>query len=276
MLNQEIKTLYSELVTLTELYLLREFSQQEKVMVDPSIYKDYCDFYRAKVALKKVNNPPVTVKPIQPSPAPLPKPSPAPIQKVVQQEVKESTQLDKDEIAPKASKHKLEKDVPSEQVEFNDFKKIAADLFPHLTILEKVPSDLEAQNLKMSWQTASAVTPLVILSLIQEEKQQLFLHHLAQAMSCQFGQTTVFSAASYEKEKRWDQLLNHPNLKFIIISETCFSKLSTLKQYYKQEGGLFLEKIPLLLLPDLSLYIKEPKLKPLLWQKIGAAVSRGK
>ena len=64
---------------------------------------------------------------------------------------------------------------------------------------------------------------------------------------------------------------NSSNLRLIIASDYGLYLQPKLMAYYRevtQQGKHFVNNIPLLLLSDLALYLKEPQLKSLLWRAI--------
>ncbi len=62
-----------------------------------------------------------------------------------------------------------------------------------------------------------------------------------------------------------------PDLRLVIASDYDLYLQPELMKVYReapQQGKHYLNKTPLLLLSDLSLYLKEPQLKSLLWRAI--------
>lgn len=279
---------YAELISLTQLFLLREHSLKEIKTVDPAIF----DFFRRNTKLsssdsKKIQAPfpqpevnkiqlparpaivpkPADSRPIEPRREQIPSP---PQTSVVQSNVVSSSHLVHDKTN-KEKKWILEPLTSVSPQEMKDWWNLAQTLFPEWTLNKAIPSDAIAQKNKNAWVKNQEISPVMILSFHDNDKQQALLKNIAQAITLRLAPAQVISAFRIEKENGWEKMLNSPQLRLIIASDYELYLNPKLMQFYKevpQQGKHFLNQIPLLLLSDLSLYLKEPQLKTLLWRAI--------
>lgn len=149
-------------------------------------------------------------------------------------------------------------------------KSIAPELFLH----EAPLPDEKAKRVKNAWNEKSLVPEIPIL--FQGTHYRSFLENLAKAISLTFAPSRVIEMTSFEKEKKWDIFLESPKLKFILCPDHLVFSSKELLQFYKENPGQktrFLGNIPLLLLPDLALYFKDPYLKRSLWNVLCQTLS---
>ena len=107
------------------------------------------------------------------------------------------------------------------------------------------------------------------LKMVPKEKS--FVYEIAKAISITFTFSSVLNLSEVEKENRWETFLSAQNLKLIIIPDMLLWTTPRLLSFYKEVPGNTLRKlgsVPVLLLPDLSLYRKDPLLKRSLWNVI--------
>ena len=74
-----------------------------------------------------------------------------------------------------------------------------------------------------------------------------------------------------EKENRWNDFLSDSDIFLIIASDYTIFELPNLRTYYKEnpiKGEKHLKNKALFLLPDISLYLKEPTLKTSLFKAL--------
>jgi hypothetical protein len=148
---------------------------------------------------------------------------------------------------------------------FTLFGKIA----PHISIMKEIPSDTAAKKIAMRWKTRNKTAPISILSFLEPPKQKALLVEITKAIDVYFGPARLIEAEPIEKEKQWDAFLTDPNLKVIMACDYTLWQLENLMRSYKEnsfEQTRMLGNIPLFLLPDLSLYLKDPLLKRSLWK----------
>jgi hypothetical protein len=297
---RSITECYAELLSLTQLFLLREHALTDIRIADPTLLA----FFRKKIAaspsLHQAKKTEITTStPLQtsqrtpmperstslpPSPDPRPpetrpeplpsptlppptKPGPSPpdpqppvIQDKSRKISRDSKKLDLEPLAE-----------PLTFLDHRDFWKLFSTLFPELTLCESVPHDGFAKKLKNAWLNDQVIPPVIILSFQDGEKQLTFLKNLAQAISLRLAPARVLSASKLEKEKGWENILKTPTLRLVIASDYGLYLQPGLMHFYREipkQGKHFLNHIPLLLLSDISLYLKEPQLKSLMWRAI--------
>lgn len=317
---ESIKHRFAELLNLTQIFLLREYSLKEVHIVDPAIL----DFFQSKMqspsdlpAKNKVQSPPLvtSMEPIQspksfisvstvpsstgsPPPKPRPEPTASNFLPSTQPEPSppirpEPSPPTRPEPSPPIQPESLPPNPKPPAIQdnssktkglvleplaaaysakdFREFWKLCPALFPDWILCETVPSDVIAQKHKNAWLNDQIMTPVIILAFDDEEKQLTFLKNIAQAISLRLAPTRVLSVQKLEKENSWENVLNSSHLSLIIACDYGLYLQPKLMRFYREEpqqSKHFLNQIPLLLLSDLPLYLKEPQLKPLLWRAI--------
>lgn len=283
------KTAYAQLVALTQLFLFRENSYNESFTTTPSVYNFFRPF--VPVAKKFVTqhltqpSPPFHNPPPMPTPKPAPEPGPIkpePPPQPTQPEplppaIKDRERLKNDkEVVSKAPSSGLfirETLATSPLVDFQELRSYFTKFFPQLTLLETIATDQEAQKVKNRWQIEQQIPPIIILSFNDQNDSLSFLKNVANAISLRLAPARVFSALKIEQENGWDLLLKSPQLRLIIAGDYGLYTLPHLMKYYKTESRQakhYVDTIPLLLLSDPSIYLKDPQLKSLLWRAICA------
>jgi len=143
-------------------------------------------------------------------------------------------------------------------------RKLLLDIDPNLHLYETPPRDALAQQVKNGWKRGVPAIPL----LVQGGAYRSFLINIAKAIQVTFAPSYVVEV---EREENWDLFLQSPNLKFIISPNRLIFSVKELLPFYKEypnKNVCYLGDIPLLFLPDLSLYYKSPYLKRSLWNMI--------
>ncbi|MEM8727486.1 MAG: hypothetical protein AAGE99_02065 [Chlamydiota bacterium] len=142
------------------------------------------------------------------------------------------------------------------------FKEIAPDLHFHT----KIPADCKAKRIKEAWKEKRS-TPAVPI-LFQGMRFRGFVQKIAKAVDTVYGSS---QPVEITPQKKWDLFLESKNLRLIIAPDRLIFDNKTLLSFYQetpQQKKRTLGKIPLLLLPDLSLYYQDPYLKRSLWNMI--------
>jgi hypothetical protein len=290
-------TRYRELLSLAQLYLHREYSRKESKTTDP---KTFAHFYKkigsplpslAKDYPKQAPLP--IIQTLMPVPTPAANYSPLPSAKAAPR-AQISTDLGTPTLAAKSENKAVLSQPPINQTQMGNFSphtknlpleplsslgaqdvsefwKLHRELFPDLPLSENVPGDSAALKVKNAWLNEQIIPPVVILSFRDCEKELAFLKNVAQAISLRLAKARVISVFKWEKENDWEKLLNSPNLRLIIATDyDLYLKPELMKLYREvpQQGKHYLNRTPLLLLSDLSLYLKEHQLKSLLWRAI--------
>lgn len=282
-----LKEDYAELVALTQLFLLREFSIKDKQVTDPQTYA-FFKHILPKEAIQRpsVQTPPVKTNDVKstaslPPPKSPPSPQPSPPQPSLPpvepppEPIKVESLPEKAIAISTGSKKgyviNLEPLSPPVPLDCKDIKQIFKEQLIHYPISEEIPSDQIAKKIKNSWQIEQNIPPIIILSFNEQEKSRAFLQAIADAISQHLAPARVLSGPQIEKEKKWDIVLKTKGLRLVIASDYGLYLLPELMKCYKEtpkQAKHYLYQTPLLLLSDLTLYLKQPQLKPLLWKAI--------
>ncbi len=293
----DILTHYRELLALTQIYLHREYPRHAVKTMDPSAFAYFNKKTAPPISLQSNHQcKPAPLPPAQPlktqaqtpspfSPPACPKPpSAAPIQiesAPSQPPVKSGKTA---AAAPPSPPPKAERQPPvhakglalepfaaQASHDLSGFWKLHRQFLPEVTVNETIPEDAVALKLKNSWRNEQTIPPVVILSFRGEEKELAFLKNVAHAISLRLAPARVIPASRWEKENGWEGMTQSPDLRLVIASDYDLYLQPELMKVYReapQQGKHYLNKTPLLLLSDLSLYLKEPQLKSLLWRAI--------
>jgi hypothetical protein len=251
---------------------------------------DDCDYYR-KLFKKPAAQPP-PIKPIYvPPPQPIIQAAPARVEPVRVEAVKVYAKP-----TPQPVKVVEEpKVIPVKPREFtSEWASIFAKIAPELAILKDVPSDALAKKINTRWKTKNQTAPITLLYLQEIPEQKTLLEGIAKALDVYFGPAKLISAEAIEREKQWESLLGMEELKLIICCDFTLWQLGGLMKFYKEIPAMKQElppycglpgnevistqrvsvinrqlgDKPLFLLPDLSLYLKDPLLKRSLWKAL--------
>lgn len=195
------------------------------------------------VVVKQPEPKPIIIAP----PPPPPKPPPAPVVVV------------KAEPLPKPS------------VNFSQVRNVLSVVAPELAILDEIPNDEIAKKLSERWKTKNQSAPISILTYQEPAEQRTLLEEIAKAIDIYFGPAKIVNAEKIEKDKQWGAFLSVEGLKMVISCDYTLWQLGALMHYYKEtpaQGSRLLGNVPLFLLPDLSLYLKDALLKRSLWKAL--------
>ena len=157
------------------------------------------------------------------------------------------------------------------------YSKLFGKIAPQLPLLWDIPSDAFARQHAQRWKTRNQAAKFSLLLFQEPDSQKELLKNLTQAIETVFGGARIVNAEGIEKEKQWEAFLSSPDLRLAILCDYSLWQMPNLLQFYRElptRTERFLLNTPLFLLPDLSLYLKDPLLKRSLWkalcQKIGA------
>jgi hypothetical protein len=178
---------------------------------------------------------------------------------------------------PKKMDWRSEPQVFAEALNFTSLKAAFQKAFPHIAVLDDIPSDAMAKKIASRWKTKNQIAPISILHFSEPPKQKALLCEIAKAIDISFGPARLINAETIEKEKQWETFLASETIKLVIACDYTLWQLSDLLRHYKEipaQQMRTLGNVPLLLLPDLSLYLKDPLLKRSLWKAICKAVER--
>lgn len=191
------------------------------------------------------------------------KASPPPPQKI-------SPEIDSKPIKEKRSLVLETMDCPAAPASLS-FKDFFKEHFPHYPLSDVVPKDHAARKARDAWLIKQQIQPVIILSFDEKNQSLAFLKNIAKAISLRLAPACVLSGTQLEKEQQWEKIFSTPALRLIIACDYELYLQPGLMQHYRSvqsSAKHYLKDTPLLLLSDLSLYLKKPELKLLLWNAI--------
>lgn len=150
-------------------------------------------------------------------------------------------------------------------------RNILSVVAPELAILNEIPSDILAKKISERWKTKNQSAPISILVYQEPPEQRALLDQVARALDVYFGPAKIVQAEGIEKDKQWGAFLSVADLKMVIVCDYTLWQLNGLMQSYKEtpaQGVRVLGNVPIFLLPDLSLYLKDSLLKRSLWKAL--------
>ena len=153
---------------------------------------------------------------------------------------------------------------------FSEILKTISKVAPSLEIIDSI-DDQKAKKIASKYKLKNEAAEITLLAYKESESAYKFLQKLSIALEVYFLPTKVVSAYKFEKENSWDSFFEENDIKLIISSDYTVFELEKLKKYYVEvpaKREKFLNKVPLFLLPDLSLYLKEPMLKNSLFKTL--------
>lgn len=171
-------------------------------------------------------------------------------------------------IIPKPEIKALPPEPSKEVLQIDPLKELFARIAPQVPLMDNVPSDLEAKKLASRWKTKSQVCPIPILTFYEPLELRRFLEEIGKALSVYFLPSRLIATDAIEKEKQWEAFFSSPDLKILLLCDASLRQLPSLMRYYKEiptSNTRTLGGHPLILLPDLSLCLKDPKSKRSLW-----------
>jgi hypothetical protein len=299
-----IKERYSELLALTQLYLLQEHQRGEWIASDP---ETYAYFKQAVQKPRGAGFQPANVEPASSrltatgTPMPPKDGIPPTAKKTFPADnatpatllsSTNSTHTAPSKKVPVATAGRLEagttttdsKPTPKPEQSASEAKSKTFALEPlaaatainlddiRSIVTERFPN-LEILNHIPSYEKAkqqgSTTANVLVLALNESPQNLAFLSNLAKAINVQLTSAMVVPAESIESESRWEAILTNKQLQLIIASEQMITQLPKLKQFYRQESNKhYVSQTACLLLVETSRYLKEPQLKPLLWANL--------
>lgn len=232
---------------------VKRLAQEEKELFAS---KEECDFFRARY---KPPSPSKTVPTAFSSKAQPPSPP------ISNKEVTPRTILSKKIPLP----HKNKEPLPTDS--FSDMRRLFSHIAPKFPLLDTIPKDDLAKHVKERWKTRNQAAPISLLFYQELAMHQKLLHNLAQALESIYGGARLIQCAEIEKENQWETFLSVKELSSVIICDSTLWQLPHLLAFYREKPShseRFLSNTPLFLLPDLSLYLKDPLLKRSLWKAL--------
>jgi hypothetical protein len=174
---------------------------------------------------------------------------------------------------------KIKEQIKSEFISNEKFDAPKANFSEVEAILKKITNielttplnDKIAKEVLNKHKYKDQISPILILAYTEDEKSFKFLQKLSTAISIYFQDCKIIKAYDIEKKDSWNSILDKSLIKFIITSDYAIYEMKNLKKYYFEnieKKEKYLNEIPLLLLPDISLYLKEPMLKKSLFNML--------
>ena len=152
-----------------------------------------------------------------------------------------------------------------------DIKDIMKEISPNYPLIDIIPSDKKAKDVSQIWKLKKRAAEITILSFRESPQQLFFIKNLAQAIDIIYLPTKIISAIDIEQENQWNLFFSQADLKMIIACDYSILSFPNLAKHYKEipaHRQHFLSDIPLFMLPDISLYLKDPMLKKSLWASL--------
>lgn len=289
---------FRKLLSLTQSYLLSEFKSRERIFSDPETYNFFKQYQpKAKPRQQQTlqNRQPATPVPkVQTSqlpaqPNPVVEQAPAqPVQQKVQPPLPPTAPLPRvpAEVKPpeatpreeglKGAKNgyftfQLEPITEVNEVELASIRKEIENLFPETRFLPKPPDDAIAKQIGQQWKQEAKAPEVVILSFQEHPDKQVFLQNMKTAINQRLAPCAIYSAQAIEAKQAWDKLFSMKELRLIVTTDYGMYSLPGLMSHYREspeKSQRYLGGVPLLLLTDIAIYLKQPQLKAALWQAL--------
>jgi|GEM_PF-1737193 len=284
-----VKELYSELISLTQLFLLRGHQPTDKCPIDENSFAILKPFVQKNRPILQEIKQEITEIPLMNLDAPSFKEAilALPPRIATLPELKKSTTESATPIFPTLLSSPEPKKIVGDSTDkkrFNleplnskpvevdlSYKKFFRESFPDLLLFEEIPFDQLARKIKDSWMSKHQILPVVILSFSEQNKSLTFLKNISKSITLCLAPACILSGDKLEKEQQWDRLLKTAGLRLVIACDYELYLQKNLMEHYRQSqanNSHFLDQTPLLLLSDLSLYLKRPELKSFLWNAI--------
>jgi len=164
---------------------------------------------------------------------------------------------------------KLEKIPLVESNHSLSIKKHLLTINPTLPLTDSVPDDIVAKERQ---RRGVCLCSIAILVFEKKKKEVTFLKNLEKALTKEFLPTKLYDALPIEKANDWKSFLSAKSLKLVIATDHEIFTAKNLMKLYKElpssEVKRKLLDTELFLLPDLSLYFKQPILKRSLYKAL--------
>lgn len=267
---------YAELVALTQLYLLQEFSLTERVTAGTEGYAYFKEYAMQKKG-QSVSKPVPVSQPVrqivQEAPKLLTEPVPQADEPIPQQQATSFPKEKTASVKPKSASKTFEPELTARETEIDleDIRKIVQERYPGQKIVKEIPSDAEAKAINEAWKSETIIPEVMILSFEESPLQYAFLQNIAKAITMFYTPAAVIRAEKLAQEKGWEKVLQTKNLKLIISTGHNVHGSPELHKHYKEaqkQAKHFLGSVPLFLLSDIAHYFKNPQLKVTLWKDL--------
>lgn len=282
---------YRDLIILAQNFLKQEYPVGERLFVDPI---DYLYFYDYAVKSKKkmqsrqeplIQKTETAVRASQPEPVERPaviSVQPLSVSDSTKKTTKESAQSSTIEIKGIDTSKSISPlseglqffipGAPSPATKENtaELFTLVAKTVPHLQLIKDPPPDDQGRLIANAWQQQQLTSQILILTFDEVTTHLEFLTNVEKAIRARGYTVGIINGEKWEKENRWNSVIEgKPRL--IIGSYSGITSSPHLFRFYSEStknAKHFIEKIELLLLSDISFYLKEPSLKLSLWNAI--------
>jgi hypothetical protein len=148
---------------------------------------------------------------------------------------------------------------------------LLAKVAPQLFIHKQPPKDDKAQKVKNLFLQKNHLPKIPVFYTKQLENHRLFLQNIAKAVDYVTGSCRLIDIEPIEKENQWKEIFATSPFSFIIAPDISIFGFFNLITHFKEIptlGQKKLANIPVFLLPDLNLYLKDHNLKRSLWLEL--------
>ncbi|MDX8430390.1 MAG: hypothetical protein SNF33_01080 [Candidatus Algichlamydia australiensis] len=190
----------------------------------------------------------------------------------------------KQEVPPPPPKPESEPELTLEKPKLEEAKvdskwgNILGKIAPTVHLHKAPPSDESAKKAKIASRVKAGAPEILLISSPHYAKFHPLLSSIARAIDTRLGSCKLVDVVRLDKQEKWEALLASPTLRLIICpDQLLFSHPKMLSHYQEipQKKARTLGDKSLLLLPDPSLYIKDPLLKRSLWTVLCKTLSSG-
>ncbi len=168
--------------------------------------------------------------------------------------------------APETTKNPLSKE--PHPLPFHSLRQIIEKSCPALRLKEEIPSDEIAIQHKNAWKHRGFDVEVLLLGFGKDIKQKTLLENIGKAINILGKRCQIIDATDFENERKWDMVLNLPQLGFVIAPplEMWHSPiLKSLLKLHPTTDKTYLGKAEVLFVPPLDKILSDPSFKPKLW-----------
>lgn len=264
---------YPHLLALTQLYLHQHFDGKGFISTDLATYNYFKKISLQKKALEKprppVQAPPTPILQKAKPPSPSEMPPAAPTQEV--KTIQPKKEVPAVEVKSPDKQKKLDTPAPfflrdpmaaPQPLDFTDLRQILIEKFPSQQIVDAILPVAEKKETSLE---------VVIIAFNESTEQLQLLTNMAKAIQERLKINAAVLSASKLEEEQWEELFNSKSLRLAIACSHGIHAHPKATQLYREapkKAKFHLGKVSLLPLPDIALYLKEPKLKSGLWNDI--------
>ncbi len=178
-------------------------------------------------------------------------------------------ELPKEDLSLPKKEESTHKIVSSHQQE--EFFFLMRSVAPTLPLHASPSSDVKAHEKKKAWKWFLELPEIALLFPHYGKEEDLFLTQVSQAIHHHFSSSRMIDLKKIEKSSQAEMLFQAKKVKWIITTKNVLHSspflLKRLRQI-QQTGESFLHDVPLILIEDPSLYLKNPELKRDLWKTL--------